>query len=297
MSIDFKPITLVNGQQQSHIAVADRGLAYGDGVFETLLLANGAIPLWQYHHARLLRGLQCLKIPFETEHLPQVAVEKSGVKQSCFEEDIEQLLALLEPLSADVFVIKLTVTRGEGGRGYRPAASSPTRIVTAFPYDLDRDKHQGIAVHRCQQQLPLGLPWAGLKTLNQLPYVLAAQERDPSVHDEGLLFSTENQLIEATARNIFIVKDEVLYTPRLNQCGVAGVMRQVILEKIAPQLGLTCRQSPLSLADLTGADEVFLTNSVSGIWPVVNYKNTHWPLGPITRSIQAMCHGLLGLLE
>ena len=107
------------------------------------------------------------------------------------------------------------------------------------------------------------------------------------------MLSVDNKLIEASARNVFIVKDETLYSPQLDQCGVEGVMRQLIIDKIAPQLGLDCIISSLSLDDLLEADEVFLSNSISGIWPVVEFEEKSWSVGPVTRSLQAMCHGFL----
>ena len=283
MSVYLKPITLVNGQQQTHISIADRGLAYGDGLFETLLLIDGTVPLWTYHYARLMRGLFSLNIELESQRLHR---------------DINQLLALIEKKTPQLFVIKLIVTRGEGGRGYQSCLTKePTLILSALPYVVDSDKHHGVHVHLCQQQLPLDLPWVGLKTLNQLCYVLAAHERDSTIYDEGLLLSTNDELIEATARNIFIIKKETLYTPLLNRSGVEGVMKQFIIEKIAPQLGFACVEKVLTLADLNDADEVLLTNSVSGIWPVIRYQNKRWTVGPITHSLQAMSHNFLGIIQ
>lgn len=288
MSPTALPIILVNGQQQSTVSALDRGLAYGDGVFETLLVADGKNPFWPYHQSRLFKGLAKLGIHLDTNDL---------------EIQRQQLLALTEQYADSRFIAKLIVTRGQGGRGYQPPGKETAAanvIFYLYPYTLDAQKQDGIRVHFCQQRLALGIPWAGLKTLNQLPYVLAAQEWHNTECDEGLLFSTENRLIEATARNIFIVRGDTLYTPWLNQCGVEGVMRQYVMDKLVPQLDLACVQSDLTVDDLATADEVFLTNSISGVWPVIAAEHYQWPVGPITRSLQSMCYstfGLFGLVQ
>lgn len=276
---DGYPITLVNGKQQKLVSAADRGLAYGDGLFETLLVTDVHIPLWPYHHTRLLNGLVRLGINLESQRLRQ---------------DVDAMLSIIEERSSSLHILKIIATRGAAGRGYQSTDTESTLILSLYPYIPDDSKHNGVAAHICKHKLPVGVPWAGLKTLNQLSYVLAAQERMNLPCDEGLLFSTEDHLVEATARNLFIINGEKLYTPLLDQCGVKGVMREFIIEKILPQLGLQCEEKALLLSDLADADEVFLSNSISGIWPLLECDNMRWSVGPVTRSLQAMCHGFFG---
>ncbi len=277
MSESQRPITYVNGQQAATVSIADRGLAYGDGIFETILVVDGEIPLWPYHHARLLKGLLYLNITIESQRLRQ---------------DIDNVLEEAKKLSQQLLVLKLIVTRGQSTRGYQVNPdTSATLIVQLLPISIDTDKHNGVSVHICQQKL-FPVSWAGLKTLNQLPYVLASQERLNTEFDEGLLFSIDGYVVEATARNIFIVHDEKLYTPPLDQCGVEGVQRTYIIDKLVAQLGLEVIEKTLGLEDIVAADEVFLANSISGIWPVIQCENHRWSVGPVTRSLQAMCHGI-----
>ncbi len=277
MSKSQLPITYVNGQQDSTISIADRGLAYGDGLFETILVVDGEIPLWAYHHARLLKGLLHLHITIESQRLRQ---------------DIDRALEEAKKLSDQLLVLKVIVTRGHATRGYQVNPDIPaTLIVQLFPVSIDTDKHNGVCIHICEQKL-FPVNWAGLKTLNQLPYVLASQERLNTEFDEGLLLSMEGYIVEATARNIFIIRDEKLYTPPLDQCGVEGVQRTYIIEKLVTQLGFEVIEKPLLIEDLVNADEVFLANSITGIWPVTQCENHQWQVGPVTRSLQAMCHGI-----
>ena len=274
MSFDTYPMTLVNGSEQSVISVTDRGLAYGDGLFETIMVVNGEMPLWPYHHARLLKGLLALNITLEAERL---------------RNDIDQLLALTSRTSSDLHILKVIVTRVAGGRGYQSTETEANLIVSLYPLELEIGKSDGVSVHICQQRLPCGVSWAGLKTLNQLPYVLAASERDNTAYSEGILLSTQGDIVEATARNVFIVNNEKVYTPRLDQNGVAGVMREVIIDKITPQLGIECAEASMTMNDLLAAEEIFLTNSITGVWPVIQVEQKSIKVGPVTRSIQAMC--------
>lgn len=270
-------ITTVNGTESQHISLKDRGLAYGDGLFETMLVAQGDIPLWPLHHERLLKGLVHLHI----------AVESQRLRQS-----IDTALEQSKAFPDELFVLKLIITRGESTRGYQVDAQAQSTLITQLsPLFIDTAKHDGVSIHYCEQAL-MPTTWAGLKTLNQLPYVLAAQERLNTDFDEGLLFTPEGELIEATARNVFVVKNDKILTPILDQCGVAGVMRRNLTDKIATQIGVEVVEQRLTKKDITDADELFLANSVSGIWPVIQCEQHKWPIGPVTRSLQAMCHGL-----
>ena len=112
------PIHFVNGKQQSAIDIQDRGLAYGDGIFETVLVVGGQIPLWSYHHARLLNGLVKLDLKLESQRLRQ---------------DVDNVLAIAKKQPDDVHILKLIVTRGLGGRGYQAVDVTPTFIVCLYP--------------------------------------------------------------------------------------------------------------------------------------------------------------------
>jgi 4-amino-4-deoxychorismate lyase len=269
------PIILVNSQRQNHISVLDRGLSYGDGVFETMLSKNADICLWQYHYERLQQGLQRLQI---------------DLQQACI---VEHLQATMRHVGQQPAVVKLMVTRGAGGRGYSPDMDNQATLISqitpldsTFISENNQHQRQGVEVHCCETALPVSRSLAGIKSLNQLSYVLACLERRQLSAKEGLLFTSEGLLIEATARNIFIVKDDVLHTPSLTNCGVEVVMRRVIVDNLSVNQGITVREGILTKADLLLADEVFLTNSVGHIWPVIACDDKVWPVGFHTGVIQ-----------
>lgn len=277
--MSVKPITLINGEAIDHISVMDRGLLFGDGVFETMLLINGELPFWALHHERLLKGLVYLGITVES-----LALRQSIDELIAYAKSNQALRHAEHPL-----ILKVIVTRGQGSRGYTYSPEQQSNlIVQLFPFTANKNLVNGVKVHLCKHRLQ-AVDWVGLKTLNQLPYVLAAGERQNTDDDEGLLLDSDGALIEATARNIFIVKNETLITPTLEHCGVAGIMRRYIIDELATQIGVKVLSTKLYQDDLMNADEVFLCNSITGIWPVIEYENYQWAVGPITRSLQSMC--------
>lgn len=242
-----------------------------------MIAVNGDIPCWRFHYDRLRRGLQALAIPLDNQILARQmrAVLASG-------------MLVGEKVSADKErVIKLMVTRGEGGRGYQIPTRVNANLITTFStMPSDRSMAKGVKVHYCQQPL-FPQPLGGIKTLNQLVYVLASRERLGSCYNEGLLFNDRGQLIEATARNVFLVDSRMrLLTPKLDQCGVEGVMRRLVIDIIAPELNIAVEQTTITKTDIMNARELFLTNSVTHIWPVVDCGRRQWSRGSVTMAIQ-----------
>lgn len=260
--------TLINGRATDTLDASDRGLAYGDGLFETMAVRDGGVPLLGLHFDRLREGCARLDLPF--------------TDWAALETEIGNLAR--EQWRA---VIKAVVTRGPGGRGYRvPDAPQCTRIVSrhAWPDWPGEWKHQGIAVRLCETRLARNPRLAGLKHLNRLEQVLARAEwRDPGIV-EGLMLDTEGALIEGVMTNLFFVTENTLCTPALDHAGVAGVMRRRILEA-APGLDIPCRIRPDSADGLWRAEEVFVCNSTAGIWPVTRCGDRRWPVGTITRRL------------
>ncbi len=241
---------LVNGRP-GQVDAADRGLAYGDGVFETIAVLDGRPRFLAHHQGRLARGLDRLGIGFS---------------------DGEALWAEVHRLAKGRgrAVIKIIVTRGTGPRGYRaPQGLSPNRIVSvgewpAYPHSYYT---AGVAVRFCDLRLGHCPRLAGIKHLNRLEQVLARAEWNDERWAEGLLQDQDGHLVSGTMSNLFLVRDKFLLTPLLDRCGVAGVMRRVIMDKAAG-LGLQVREQRISLRSLEQAEELFLTNSLIGIWPV-----------------------------
>ncbi|MFZ5467737.1 MAG: aminodeoxychorismate lyase [Pseudomonadota bacterium] len=245
----------------------DRGLHYGDGLFETMAVTEGKVRLLALHLERLARGAARLAIP-----LP----DPDGLAGALAVAAREQ----------GEGVLKLIVTRGGGGRGYLPPESpTPSLILQRHP-PVDADGRDGVAVRLCELRLSRQPALAGIKHLNRLEQVLARAEwRDPAIA-EGLLLDAEGFLVEGVASNLFLVRRGRLLTPLLDQCGVAGVMRAHVM-RCASRLGLDVQETRLVLDDLRAADELFLTNSLYGIRPVVRLtEHREWAVGPLTRALQ-----------
>jgi len=268
------PLIAVNGVIGAQLSPMDRGLAYGDGLFETCKLQNGALGLWRYHSDRLLAGCHKLGIPLS---LPLLEA---------------QLAEVIPASKTSDAVVKITVTRGQGGRGYKwPDPAQPNIIIGVYPAAAYPAENilDGVRVHLCKLRLGHNPALAGLKHLNRLEQVLARAEWDEDSIAEGLLLDSNSNLVEAVFSNIFLVKNNQLLTPDLSLAGVSGVMRRYILEEVAPALAINTHVAQLSLDDLYAADEIFLCNSLYGIWPVreiladqILQKNP----GPITRLLQ-----------
>jgi 4-amino-4-deoxychorismate lyase len=263
------PCSLINGVPGDLLAISDRGLQYGDGLFETIAVRHGVCEFWERHLQRLFEGCTRLRIP-----LPDSALLTT---------EAQRLTHAVERA-----VLKIIITRGSGGRGYRiPDSVQPTRILicTDEPDHPHGNAQTGVRVRICTHTLGNHPALAGLKHLNRLDQVLARMEwADPDIA-EGLLQDQTGRVIEGTYTNIFIVQQGRLLTPTLNACGVAGVMRAVVLE-LATAAGIDCTERAVSLEDLYAAEEVFLTNSLIGIWPVRELNHWRGSRGPLTSSLQ-----------
>ncbi|OMH32658.1 aminodeoxychorismate lyase [Motiliproteus sp. MSK22-1] len=253
------PITLINGQWQGALSAFDRGLAYGDGLFETVKVTQGRPLLWPLHKARLLRGCSCLGIPFGSEQQHQL------------ESEISTLCEKLENSDA---VIKLIVTRGTGGRGYRPSQDLTAQrilIASALPEFPQEHYQRGIKLFLCQTRLSINPRIAGIKHLNRLEQVLARSEWQDE-YAEGVLCDYSDRVIEGTMSNIFALTDKGLVTPELTDCGVSGIIRDLLIER-AQQENLTVLVKSLSVDDLLSAQALCVTNSLIGVWPVRQFAD------------------------
>jgi 4-amino-4-deoxychorismate lyase len=260
---------LVNGQPARSIDASDRGLAYGDGVFRTLVARAGRPLNWPGHYRLLSRDCARLALACPPEPL---------------------LLAEIARVAPDEAVVKVIVTRGTTGRGYAFGDDAePTRIVAAWPGvpSAPEAAREGVRVRRCELALAIQPRLAGVKSLNRLENVLARAEwRDPAIR-EGLLADCEGRLVEATSSNVFFARGGTLVTPALTRCGVEGAQRGRILA-LAGAEGIACEVRDAGFDELEGADEAFLTNSVIGLWPVVALGERRWAPGPLARRFQRL---------
>jgi len=266
---------LVNGVSGNSISIRDRGLLYGDGVFRTLRAIKGKALHWSLHYLKLQHDCAALGIPCPDEAL------------LCAE--LDQVLA-----QHPDGVLKLIVTRGEGARGYTPsAAAAPTRIwdFSPLPDYPPEWATRGIKAHVCSLRLPAQPRLAGIKHLNRLENVLAAAEWNNPEIAEGLLLDADGNVIEGTRSNLFLVvqgQQGQLVTPALSRCGVAGVQRERVMAW-ALQHGVTLRVRDVGLDEALHADELFIVNSVIGLWPIRELEQRRWSHFPVAMQIR---HGL-----
>lgn len=270
---------LVNGYPGDVISVQDRGLAYGQGVFETLTLNGRDAADWSWHLQRLQNGAERLKIPFDTSLEGQL------------KEDLAKLLDSVETLPEKT-VLKIILTRGAGGRGY--AVTQPLEVnrvlqLNPFPQWPADPAVNGIQVVLCDTRMAINPQLAGIKHLNRLEQVLARAEWQDSSISEGLVCDAEGYLVEGTMSNLFWRRGEVLYTPVLDNCGIDGIIRQRLLA-YCQQEGILLQTGRYRPEVLLDADEVFMTNSVIGLWPVTSCDSAslsgQWPVGELSRRLQ-----------
>lgn len=261
---------LVDGRSGGEVSVIERGLHYGDGLFETLACVGGAPRLLALHLKRLLEGCQRLAL-----RPPEAAL----------------LTAEIASLArgSERAVLKLLVTRGPAqARGYAANGEEPgTRILLRYPWPKEDERlsQEGVRVRLGELRLGENPALAGLKTLNRLEQVLARFEWSTPAIAESLLFSSGGDLVGGTAANVFLVRDGQLKTPRLDRCGVAGVMREAVT-LAAQRAHIALEKRPLTRLDLDAAEEIFLTSALIGVRPVRELAGRTLPVGPVTRRLQ-----------
>lgn len=260
----------VDGQPAKELSIHDRGLAYGDGLFETVKVVSSRPQLLDRHLHRLGLGCQRLGIPCR----------------------LDEVRTQLTAFSAELVdgVAKLIVTRGEGRRGYAPPDPvQPRTLLIGSPLPSYPEAHaeQGVRLYPCVTRLAEQPVLAGLKHLNRLEQVLARAEWQDPEFAEGLMRDMSGRVVEAVFSNLFLVESGVLVTPSLLRCGVAGVMREALLEE-AQQAGIETRIEDVAFERLLRAEEVLVCNSLYGIWPVRQIEQRVWSVGPLTRKLRCL---------
>lgn len=258
---------LINGEISTLVEAGNRGLNYGDGIFETLPVHSGRPRRWQSHMDRMGAGCERLGLtmPPQAILLREVQTVSAGLAKS---------------------VVKIILTRDGEGRGYLPLENQAcTRIVSAHHYPdgiLERAR-EGVKAQVCDLRLAIQPALGGIKHLNRLEQVLASVEMRDKSAEEGILLDSEGHVICAVSANIFLVMDDRLLTPRLDRCGVRGVLRSRILADFAAR----CEQRRIMADMLQEADEIFLCNAVRGIVPVTAIDGHEYGIGPVTRELQS----------
>lgn len=262
---------LINGQATDQISVRDRALQYGDGLFETLAVIDGRCPFWERHMQRLQEGCRRLQLPF-----PEISLLHAEA-HSLIQNETRA-------------VLKLILSRGEGGRGYAyPEHAQPVRILMRHPWPDYPSQHwqQGVQVRFCSTMLARQPRLAGLKHLNRLEQILARNEWQDAEIVEGLMLDEKSNVIEGSMSNLFMVQNKQLYTANLSACGVAGIMRGYILD-LARKAGIAIHIGDISRQQLGEADEIFLSNSLIGLWPVKWLDGQIFAVGETSRRLQIL---------
>jgi len=256
---------LVNSSFEQAVSVYDRGFTYGDGVFRTMQMRNGQPVSWPFHYQKLVADCAVIGIVCPSAELLMNDIQKLFA-EDVFAENLTQ-------------VAKIIITRGEGARGYAPpAVTVPTRVIvkSAMPHYAESNYQNGVKLHLCEMRLATQPKLAGIKHLNRLENVLARMEWHDDAMFDGLLMDQAGNVIECTMSNIFARFGDMLLTPDLTQCGVAGITRQHILG-LGKVLGVNVSVAQMNLEHFLQADEVIICNSLYGVFQVNNVAGKTWP--------------------
>jgi 4-amino-4-deoxychorismate lyase len=256
----------VNGVAGADIPATDRGFSFGDSLFETFRIHSGRPLFWERHLSRLERGLLALGIDCEATRVT---------------DQLDQGLRWLAQQGPDQVAARLTVSRGPAQRGYRGSAGPATVVLQCyetFPWPMAPEPAR---ITVCKTQLADQALLAGIKHGNRLEQVLAGRELDALDADEGLLCDNRGNLVCALAANTFLVRGGRLFTPPIETCGVAGTVRELIIDELAAAAGIELEVKRIQPADLAGAEELLLSNSVLGIRSVSgcdghSFTSTQW---------------------
>lgn len=268
---------LINGIAADYVSVFDRGLHYGDGLFETIACRNGRAQFMREHLTRMREGADRLAIPFPD--------------QALFMQDVSALLQRAGE-SGDC-VIKLMLTRGAGRRGYRydyRQASTRVCLRSGWPEHVSRWK-QGMRTCFCDTPVSINTRLAGIKHLNRLDNVLASAELGEA-YEEGFMMDPQGNVIEGTMSNVFTVSCGVLVTPDLAHCGIQGIIREKLL-LLAAEQGMHTEIRALQRHELLAAAEVFVCNSLLGVCPVTRIAEQEKQPGEITSMLEQALRQLI----
>jgi len=274
MPFSSRMLVFLNGEfvpeERATVSIFDRSFLYGDGLFETMRVAGGRPYCWKQHWARLEAGASFLNIglSWRASEVEAAAVElakRNGVKEA---------------------VLRLTVSRGVGKRGYSPrGADTPTIAMVVDPSpDLASETLRTWSLVTSSVQLRANDPLASFKTCNRLPQVLARAEADAAGASEALLSNSDGWVVEGGASNLFWVKGGMVCTPPRNSGILSGITRSVILE-LCPQIGLETQETNLTSEELRGMDGVFLSLSSLGIVEAVSLDGQVLQKSEVTRRL------------
>lgn len=271
----MKTISLINGNFEDKISVFDRGFSYGDGLFETMLWSVNpekkicGVEFWNRHLKRLILGCEKIKIKF-----PGIDV-LNKFKNKIIEKAIES--------GFRSGVLKIIITRGVGGRGYKYDENMKQSIIFLISekpsYSAEIYK-KGVNVKICNAKMSYNSDLAGIKHLNRLDSVMARSEWKENSIMEGIIIDEKNNIIEGTMTNIFFVKDNSIITPRIIHTGIKGILRQVLLEKQKSII-----EKDIKISDINFVDSAFISNSIIKVIPIAKIQNIDFKINKKVKMI------------
>ncbi|HEY2951031.1 MAG TPA: aminotransferase class IV [Verrucomicrobiae bacterium] len=268
-------LVFVNGrlvpEEQALLSVFDRGFLYGDGLFETLRVVHGKPFRWSQHLERLERGAEFLKL-----------------KLPCAPDEMRRWAnELIVQNQMPESVLRLTLSRGVGVRGYSPkGAGPPTLVMSLHPAPAaDPQNPPRWRVITSSFRVPVDEPLMNLKTCNKLPQILARAEAEAMGVDEALLLNTSGEVAEAAGSNLFWIGNGVVWTTPLAAGVLAGVTRAVVLE-LCQRLGLVAEEASITPQALAKSDSAFLSSSALGLVEVAEVDGLKLGRLPLTKKLQ-----------
>jgi 4-amino-4-deoxychorismate lyase len=252
----------VNGKHQSSIAISDRSIAYGDGIFTTAKISNGQVQFLSSHITRLIEGCQYLKINFTQSQAL-----------------VDEIITVAQ--NYPTAVLKVIITAGSGGRGYsRKGVGEAQTIVSIheFPPHYNLWSEQGVSLVYCNIKLGLNPLLKGLKHLNRLEQVLIKDELDNVTADDCLVCDLNDLVVETSSANVFWMRGNKVYTPVLQDAGVQGIYRKNILS-----IDQDIQRVKEKFIDLNDISSMFICNSVMGVIPVYRLNNRPLNIEPVIK--------------
>lgn len=257
------------------ISPDNRSFRYGDGLFETMRISNGNILLKSFHFERLLRGMGLLQ--FDIPEFFTAAQLEEDILSLCKKNRME-----------DKAIIRLVVFRSDGGL-YDLEDMRPNYIIQGIPlqqHPAAPADDGGLVIDIYPDASKACNIFSEVKSNNFLLYVMAAMYARQNGLGDCLILNQYGRIADATIANVFWIKNQVIYTPSLEEGGVAGVTRRFLLEQL-PIAGYTVHERPLTLDDISDADEIFLTNAVRGIRAVRTCRDRSYS-SALTKEIHSL---------
>tara|TARA_B110000967_G_C18786845_1_gene511237 strand:+ start:16 stop:861 length:846 start_codon:yes stop_codon:yes gene_type:complete len=252
-------------EQEAKLSVFNRGLAYGDALFETIKTLNGKILFWEDHYFRLMASMRILRMEIPMAFTPE-----------SLESQILELLTHHNS-NSNSFRVKFTVFRNQGGF-YTPHTNDVSYFITAESLEADlyllNTSDYRVELFKDFYVTP-GL-LSTLKTNNKVLNVLGSVYAKENQYDNCLLLNTNKSIVEALNGNLFLVKDKVIKTPPLEDGCLKGIMRKQILEIIKKIPDFECIEASISPFELQKADELFVTNVIQGIQPITAFRKKNF---------------------